>query len=341
MTTARWRILMTLLALKGVDGAQAQSAEDFSRRTPIGLVLAHAVGGDYDTIGRLVAAHIGRHIPGQPKIVVQNMAGASTIIATNYLYRVAPKDGSVIGSFSRNIPISAATGVENLAADPRHFGWLGGLGLMSRVCAASRATNATGLEELRSRTLVMGSTGSGSSQSLIPTVLNRVLGTRFKVVEGYTGTPQIFLAIERGEIEGMCHSWSVFESSHADAVASGKIKILFHLGELAFPEMPDLPSAFQYSNTEQKQYLRFVFSGAELGRPFVAPPGVPEDRLQVLRLAFRNMTADPAFLAAAEKAKLDVRLRTPQDLMALVDELFAIPQEQISRIKAVMPQMRD
>jgi tripartite-type tricarboxylate transporter receptor subunit TctC len=172
-------------------------------------------------------------------------------------------------------------------------------------------------------------------------VLNRVLGTRFKVVEGYTGTPQIFLAIERGEVEGMCHSWSVFESSHADTIWSGKIKILFHLGESAFPDMPDVPSVFAHANTEQKQYLRFVFSGAEFGRPFVAPPGVPEERLQVLRRAFRNMTEDPAFLAAAEKAKLDVRLRTPQDLMALVEELFATPQEQITRIKAVMPQMRD
>jgi tripartite-type tricarboxylate transporter receptor subunit TctC len=319
--------------------AHAQSPEEFYRGKQIRLIVGNSAGGDYDLAGRLLAKYLGAHIPGNPAVVVQNMPGASTIAATNYLYNKAPRDGTVFGSFSRNIPTQAVLGQKNLEADPRRFTWLGGSSLPSRVCVVTASSPVKTVADLFDRELIVGGSGAGSSLSIVPTTLNKVLGTKFKVVEGYAGANAAILALERGEVDGMCHTYSLFRSSHASLIKEGKVRVLFHAEEAPFPDDPSVLSIFAYAKTDrQKQLLRFIFSSVEFGRPYVAPPGIPEDRAAVLRKAFAAALNDPTLRAEAERSKMDMTYRAPDELMKLVQALYATPRELIAEAEEMMPE---
>jgi tripartite-type tricarboxylate transporter receptor subunit TctC len=311
----------------------------FYRGKQIRLIIGNPAGGDYDLGGRLLAKYLGAHIPGSPSVVVQNMPGASTIAATNYLYNKAPRDGTVFGSFSRNIPTQAVLGQKNLEADPRRFTWIGGSSLPSRVCVASSSSPVKTAADLFERELIVAGSGAGSSLSIVPTSLNKVLGAKFKVVEGYAGSSAGILALERGEVDGICHTYSLFRSSHASLIKEGKVRVLFHAEEAAFPDDPNVPSIFVHAKTDrQKQLLRFIFSSVEFGRPYVAPPEIPEDRAAALRKAFAAALKDPGLIAEAERAKMDMTYRSPDELMKLVQALYATPRELVAEAEEMMPE---
>jgi tripartite-type tricarboxylate transporter receptor subunit TctC len=319
--------------------AQGQSTEEFYRGKQIRLIVGNPPGGDYDLGGRLLAKYLGAHIPGNPSVVVQNMPGASTIAATNYLYNKAPRDGTVFGSFSRNIPTQAVLGQKNLEADPRRFTWIGGSSLPSRVCVVASSSPVKTVADLFQREVIVAGSGAGSSLSIVPTSLNKVLGTKFKVVEGYAGSSAGILALERGEVDGICHTYSLFRSSHASLIKEGKVRILLHAEEAAFPDDPNVPSIFDHAKTDrQKQLLRFIFSSVEFGRPYVAPPDIPEDRAAALRKAFAAALRDPGLLAEAERAKMDMTYRSPDELMRLVQALYATPRELVAEAEEMMPE---
>ena len=319
--------------------ALAQDAAYYSGKQ-IRLIVGHPAGGDYDAGGRLLAKYLPKYIPGQPTIVVQNMPAAASVVAANYLYAQAPKDGTVLGSFSRNIPNQAILRQANLEADPRRFNWLGATSLPSRVCVAWHTSNITRAEDVFTREMVTAGSGAGSSLSIVPTVLNHVLGTKFRVVQGYSGAPEAMLAIERGEVEGVCNSLAQFRS-HADLIRDGKLRILLHVEEAPIAEFPDLPSAFEFAKTnEQKQFLRFVFSSAEFGRPYVLPPDVPPERVQILRRAMADALKDPELIAEAHKGNLDMTYRSPEELTALIDKLQQTPQPMIDEVKRLVPNLQ-
>ena len=339
----RKMLAAAVLLAAGVLGlhlpAHAQSAEEFYRGKQIRLIIGNPAGGDYDLGGRLLAKYLGAHIPGSPSVVVQNMPGASTIAATNYLYNKAPRDGTVFGSFSRNIPTQAVLGQKNLEADPRRFTWIGGSSLPSRVCVAASSSPVKTAADLFERDLIVAGSGAGSSLSIVPTSLNKVLGTKFKVVEGYAGSSAGILALERGEVDGICHTYSLFRSSHASLIKEGKVRVLFHAEEAAFPDDPNVPSIFVHAKTDrQKQLLRFIFSSVEFGRPYVAPPEIPEDRAAALRKAFAAALKDPGLIAEAERAKMDMTYRSPDELMKLVQALYATPRELVAEAEEMMPE---
>jgi tripartite-type tricarboxylate transporter receptor subunit TctC len=331
-----------LLALCGLAGlARAETVEEFYRGKQVRLVLGHDVGGDYDLGGRLLGRYLGRYIPGSPTIVVQNMPGANSLVATNFLFNVAPKDGTVIGSFSRNIPGDAVRGLRNLNADPKRFGWIGATSRPGRICIARADSGVGSVKDLLSKELIVGGTGTGGVQSFVPNVVNKVLATKFKVVEGYKGYTDLIVAMERGEISGVCHVTDILMMSMGDAIRAGKYRVLFNVEETSVPDMPEVESIFKYvSNERHRQVLRLLFGSAEFGRPYAAPPDVPADRLAALRAAFDAAAKDPEFLEEAKRLKLDVTPSAGTDLQKLAEQLNAIPKDVIEAANEILPPQR-
>lgn len=333
---------VAVIGVVAVNAVSAQGVAEFYKDKQVRLIVANAPGGDYDLAGRLMARHIGRHIPGNPSVVVNNMPGAGTIIAANHLYNVAPKDGTVFGTFSRNLPSQAVLGRDTIKFDPRRFGWVGGIGLPSRVCVASISSPIKSIEDLFEREMVVGGSGAGSTPSTIPKFLTSVLGMKMRIIEGYGGTAAAVQAMERGEVDGLCQTFSTFKNLRAHLLEQGKIRVLFNTESTPFPYLPNVPSIFQYAKTdEQRQILTFITSSVELSRPFVLPPGTPGDRLAALRKAFAAAVKDPQLVEEADKQKIDITYRSPDDLLALVNALFATPKGLLERAAELVPSSGD
>ena len=265
------------VALASLLPAKAESVEQFYRGKQVRLIVGSSTGGDYDMGARLLARHLGRHIPGNPNVIVQNMPGSGSIRAVNHLYNVAPKDGTAIGSFSRNIPSQVVLGQANLKIDPRQLGWIGASSVPSRICIAWESSPIKTVGDLFKTEFIVGSTGVGSVYSILPTVMNDVLKTKFKIVEGYQGVADILLAMERGEVGGICHNLSAVQNLQADLLKTGKVRILFNAEEQPLADMPSVPTIFSYiKGAQERDLMRFVFgSTTGFGRPYAFPPGEP------------------------------------------------------------------
>jgi tripartite-type tricarboxylate transporter receptor subunit TctC len=326
-------VLALVLCCASALGAHAQ---DFYKGKQVRMVIGHPVGGDYDIGGRLLAKYMSRHIPGQPIIIVQNMPAAGSIVAANYLHNQAPRDGLVFGSFSRNWPGQALMGQSIIEADPRRFNWLGATSLPSRICVNWFTSRVKTVDDVRLREFIVAGS-AGSSLSIIPSVLNHVLGTKFRVIEGYKGTTDAVLAMERGEVQGVCATYGQFRI-YEQLLREGKIRFILRAEEAAIPELEDVPSIFDFAKTnEQRQLMRFVFSSVEFGRPYVLPPSTPKERVHELRRAFAETVHDPELVAEADKLKLDMTYRSPEDLERLVTNLYETPPEMVETVKKLVP----
>ncbi len=318
-----------------VHHAQAQAPEEFYRGKQIRMIIGHPVGGDYDIGGRLLAKYLPRHVPGRPTIVVQNLPTAASIAAANTLLGAAPKDGTVFGSFSRNLPSQAVLGHPNLQADMSKFEWLGAVSQPSRICVSWHSSRVKKAEDIFAHELIVPGGGASSGLSIVPLIINHALGTKFRIVEGYRAFPDAMLAFQRGEVEGICNTYSQIVAQ-ADLVRERKLNFLFSSEESA--PRPDIPSIFKFVRTnEQAQLLRFVFSSTEFGRPYVFPPGVPHDRVAAMRAAFKATLADPDLLHEAARSDLDMSLRAPEDLMGLIGQLYATPPATLEVVRKLLP----
>ena len=318
--------------------ASADAVGDFYRGKQVRIVVGNAVGADYDLGGRLLARHMHRHMPGGPAFIVQNMPGAASINAANFIYNVAPKDGLLFGSVSRNLPSQAIVGRETLKADPRKFQWIGSSGTNTVVCYVRASSPVKSARDLFSRDLIVGGIGSGSSQSSIPAALNRLLGMRFKLVEGYKGNADALVALERAEIDGLCSGYSPLLTTHASLLDEGRIRLILHSRRSPIERAADVPSFFDFAKDERtRKMLSFLFSSDEFGRPYFAAPGVAPERLSALRAAFKETLADPALRADATKMQLDMTYRPPEALDAFVQELAATPSDVVKDIQELAP----
>ena len=330
--------LSSLLALDGT--AAAQPASDYYRDKQIRMIVGHPVGNDYDLGGRFLAKYLVKHIPGNPMIVVSNMPVASSVAAANFLFSQAPRDGTVFGSFSRNIPSQALMGQANLKVDPRKYNWLGGTALPGRVCAAWHTAKVRTPADLLTTELIVGGGGAGTSLSIVPTVFNHVLGTKFRVVEGYKGTTDAVLAMERGEVEGVCATYGQFRV-YEQMIKDGKLRFILRAEESPIPEIPHVPSIYDLAKTdEQRQLMRFVFSSVEFGRPYVLPPDSPPALVALMRQAFADAVNDPELIAEAARLKLDMTFRPPDDLVKLVDNLYKTPPAIIDTVRKLVPNIK-
>lgn len=336
----RTPIVFAGLTLFATGAVHAQPADEFyKRKQTLELIAGAGPGSTYAVWGQVVARYMTKYLPGAPTIVVKAMPGGGGIVAANYLYSVAPKDGSVIGTFSRNLPFQAYLGGEkSISFDPRQFHWLGSVEASVRTCAVLAKAGVRNVNELKQKEVVVGGTGPGSGQSFLPSVVNTLVGTKFKVVDGYRSAEEIHLAIDRGEVSGICGGHDTIVRNQQAKLDSGEMIVLFNLERQRNPALNGVPSIAEFiTEPESRQLFAFITSPVEMGRPFVAPPGVPTDRVGALKSAFEQAVADPAFVAETAKLKLELSVTKGEQLAATVDELYATPKPVVEKALKIMP----
>jgi tripartite-type tricarboxylate transporter receptor subunit TctC len=317
-----------LLALLLVPLAgRAEDAAGFYRGKQIRLIVGTAAGQDYDIWARLIARHLGRHIAGNPGFVVENMPGGGHIIATNYLFNIAAKDGSVLGMVTRNITDDAILNFPNVRFEPQKFTWLGSPEINHRGLFVASRTGVEKAQDLFDKEVVVGATGAGQAVTTAPILLKNVLGMKLKIVLGYGAPQDVVLAIERGEVAWLVDSVGAANGARRDWIRSGLMRLLFTMeqGKLAWAEVPTI---FELVKTEeQRRIFAFLASSMELGRPLLAPPGVPSERVEILRRAFDATMRDPAFLKEADGLGFEVTPQTGEEIERRTKEAMATPRE--------------
>jgi hypothetical protein len=317
----------------GRDNAVAQ----FYRGKQIVVVVGASTGGGYDLLARLMARHLGRHIPGQPQLVVKNVPAANSLVAANDLYNRLPQDGSHIGLLIRNMLLARVTNPGGVRFDIEKFNWLGTLATETAVAVAWHTVPISNFDDLLRKELIVGGM-TGVDPETTPRVYNALIGTKFKIVNGYKGTFDIALAMERGEVEGIGDwSWSSLNSTRPDWVRDRKISLLLQGALKKDPGLSSVPFALDYvRNDFDRQVLMLYLSQKDAARPVVAPPGVPADRLQALRDAFTVMAQDPAFRADAEKSQLLVNPSAGADVQRVAAMISSAPDEVVKRLVALI-----
>jgi tripartite-type tricarboxylate transporter receptor subunit TctC len=300
------------LAIVPATMVSAQTPAEFYKGKNVDLMVGYSAGGGYDVYARMVARYIGKHIPGNPTVVVKNLDGAGSLRLANALYHQLPKDGTVFGTVARGAAFDPLLGNKAAQFDASKFSWIGSANDEVSVCVAWHTSGITKIEDTFNKELVVGGTGPSADTDQFPRIVNGVLGTKMKIVTGYPGGNDVSLAMERGEVQGRCGwSWSSVIATRKDWYDSKKINVLVQMSLAKHPDLPNVPLVLDLAKTpEQKQILTLVFARQALGRPFLAPPGVPADRLAALRKAFMDTMNDPEFIAEADKAKLEI---TPID----------------------------
>jgi tripartite-type tricarboxylate transporter receptor subunit TctC len=308
--------------------AAAAGVEDFYKGRTVSIIIGYSVGGGYDTYGRMLARYLGDHIPGRPNVVPQNMPGAGSVKAANYIYGVAAKDGAVIGTFGRTIPVTPLLAAAGAAFDGTKFTWLGSISKDTSLCVTSAKSEVKTWADFVTKPSTLGGEGAGADPDVFAHLYKNVFGAKSRLVTGYPGTNDVALAMERQEIDGFCGlSWSTLKSRHPEWLANKSINIIVQAGLKKEPELPDVPFAIELAtNPEQLQIVKLVLVSQEMARPFAAPPGLPADRKAALISAFEQTMKDPAFLAEAKTQVLDVDPVSAAEIDGLLAEVYATPK---------------
>ncbi len=327
-------VLLAALAMHA-GGARAQSATEFYPGKTLTLIISTGSGGGLDASARLIARHMGNHIPGKPSIVPRNMTGAGHLAATNYVYAQAPKDGTTIAAI-----LPAFVGYQMLDGkgsqyDAAKFQWLGASDVDNQNLFVWHTTGVKSVEDARRKEILMGATGAGSYTALWPTVMNNLLGTKFKIVSGYKSTNEVHLAMQRGEVEGRAgNAFSSLKSQNGDWLAEKKINLLLQIGTEREPDFPELPLLSDLTrNDDHRRILAFLSGEVGIGKPFLTTPGVPTDRLAALRSAFEATTKDPAYLAEAQRLNIGVRAASHEKIAAIAQSILATPPELVAKTR--------
>jgi tripartite-type tricarboxylate transporter receptor subunit TctC len=327
-----------LLALASLAPARADSVADFYKGRTVDVYVGYSTGGGYDIYARALARHMGRFIPGNPTLVPKNMEGAGSLRLANWLANAAPRDGSVFGTIGRGTafdPVLGQPGAQFTAGD---FSWLGSMNQEVSICASWFDSGVNTFADLRTKELLVGAVSNNDDTGQFARVMNTVLGTKMKIVAGYPGGNDVVLAMERGEVKGRCGwSWSSVLAAHIAWWKEKKINILVQLALDKHPDLPDVPLVTELAtNPARRQMLRMIFARQVMGRPFVAPPGVPAERVAALRKALMDTMADKDFLADAAKAKLEINPVDGAKVEALVKEIYATPAEVAKQAAAAL-----
>lgn len=329
------------VVVAGTRPAGAQSVEEFYKGKRIEYIIGVPTGAAYDIWGRAIGRHMGKHIPGNPSFLPKNMPGASTMVATNFLYTQAPRDGTAISQMGRSMPLQEVLGNSAVQYKSAEFSWLGSGEPINHLCVAMPSAKVKSGAGLLKEELLVGGTGAGSNITNAPKLFGSLLGMKFKLVEGYGSPPEIFLAMERGEVEGICTSMSGIEATRPGWIAEGKLRVLFNMEEKPVPGI-DAPSIYSFARTdEQRQILAFFTSSAELGWPVAAAPGVPKDRVEALRRAYDATMKDKEFLAEAATLGLRIAPLTGEAVSHVIDRLIKTPKAIVDKTIGMVGQMRD
>src|ERR687892_288554 len=327
-----------LIVLAG--GGRAMAADDFFKGKTIRFIVGFAAGGGFDTYSRMIARHIGKHIPGNPNTVVENMTGAGSLIAANYMYNRAEPDGLTIGNFIGPLVLQNVLGNKATKFDGRKFGWLGVPTPDSGVCVLTKASGISSVDEWfkAKEPVKLGGTAPGSTTDDVPKLVKAAIGLPIQMIEGYKGTARIRVAAEAGEIDGGCWAWQSIKPTWAKALESGEVLAVLQTMLESHPELKHVPLAINYAKTDEARELLKIVDGAYgvVARPYSVPPGMPKERLMMLQKAFMETTKDPELLAEAKKAKLEFKPVDGPTIAKLFAGFYDLKDTTKSKLKAII-----
>ena len=344
LTTAAVCVAVGLgLSSAGIAADDKEDVANFYRGKQMRIIVGSGAGGGYDTYARLVERHIGRHIPGNPSLITQNMTGAGGVVAANYVANAAPKDGTIIGGMQRSVALVALLGQKGPKYEPDKLNWLGSLAKEAGVCALATRTGATSLNAIFQKQYTVGGTGPNTTE-FWPALFRNLLAAKFKLIRGYPSTPQVHLAIARGELDGVCQSWASFSVQAAEMLKAGTIKPLVQVSLHPDPEMttlgvPMLDEFLTADNLAQGQnlddvrlFFKLTVIPPVMGRPFAMAPDVPKARVDAIRAAFIAMTKDPEFLADAKRLRREIEVVTGDEIQQIISDLAKTPKAKLAAL---------
>jgi tripartite-type tricarboxylate transporter receptor subunit TctC len=326
------------MAFAGCSAATAQTPADFYKGRNVTIVIGIAPGGGYDLGARMVARHISKHIPGNPNVIAQNMPGANSVLAANYVSGIAPKDGSIIWTGSRSTSYEPLMGNPQAKFDPGKVRWLGSVSSEIGIIFAWHTAPHQSADDLWKRELVVGAVDRGAENFLFPNAFNNLLGTKFRIVRGYANQPAIVLAMERGELQGDGNgAWSNFPVTHGDWLREKKVRLLMQSAIERHPDLPDLPTVMEFAKTdEQREILRMLLSMKTFGYPYFIAPEVPDDRVKALRAAFDATMKDEAFLADINMLLRKIAPATGAEMDRVMAAVYAEPAYLIEKMRSAL-----
>jgi tripartite-type tricarboxylate transporter receptor subunit TctC len=334
--TSKLFVLAALLSAH-ISAAFAQSNDDFYRGKTLQIDVGFGPGGGYDLWARTLARHIGKHIPGHPAVLVQNLPGAGSLTALSRLYNTAPKDGTVIAAVARAAVLGPLVGATGARFDPRRLSWIGTPTIDTNICIANTTAPVKTAKDLFDHTLITGDTGPGSGTYLYPRGLKELIGLKFQSVSGFPSTADVFLAMERGEVDGVCEALDSIISRRPDWIPGRKVVPILQGGAEPDSELRDVPFVLDLArNDEERQAIAFLYAGEGVGRPYVAPPELPESRLAVLRAAFDATMQDADFIGDARSQKFIPKPRSGAYLDRLVRKIYTTPTRVLERVGALL-----
>ena len=326
-------LAVTAATILTAPSASAQTGPSLAGRT-VQVIVGFGPGGGFDLWGRLVARHIGNHIPGSPSVIVKNMPGAGGLKMVNWLYNVAPKDGTALATAPQAIAIEQALGSDGIQYDARKYTWIGRATPVVEVTFTWHTSPTKTLEDARQRETIMGGSGPTSPTVFYLKLLNGLAGTKFKIIPNYRGTAEVQLGIERGEIEGGSKSWESMRVDNADWLRDKKVNILLQYAAERSPDLPDVPLLSELGKTEaDRTALKLYTFGNELGRSIMSTPGLPAERTAALRKAFMDAMQSPEMKAEVQKLKVDIGPMSGEKVAALIDETLKIPHDIVERAR--------
>lgn len=316
----------------------ADADEEFYKGRQIFWILSAGEGGGYAQYAQAFAPFFSAHIPGRPKIVIQNMPGAGGIRAMMHLGTVAPKDGSTIGMVHSSVPFAPLYGVKGANFDPRQMNWIGSISRATAICVAWHASGVREWKDLFEKEYIVGGTGAGSQMETLPAMLNKVFGTKIKIISGYKGGNDVYLAMERGEVSGRCGGLiSSIRSTRPEWFPQHKVHVPVQIALERSPHLPDVPALGEIvPDQRKKQILQLVLAPQEMDRPILAPPGAPPSRVATLRKAFDAAMSDPDFIAEARKQGLEIDAVSGDKVAEIVRSAFSLPPDIVTAAKDAM-----
>lgn len=340
LSARRRRYLLPVIALAACSATAVAQENDpvatFYRGKNIDILIGYSAGGSYDAYARIVGRFIGNHVPGQPRVVMRQMAGGGSRIAANHVYNIAPRDGTVMATADQAMPVQQAVGDPDIKFDTSRFNWIGNPTADNNLLVVWHTSGVRTLDDIKQKEVVLASTGINTS-SQYAQALNSIAGARFKIVLGYPGAAEMGLAMERGEAMSHTAPWAAWKANRPDWVRDKKINIIFQVGLKRSRELPDVPLFMDYAKNDlDRAALRLFSAAATIGRPLFSTPDVPKERVDALRTAFDATVKDPAFLEAAAKSGLDIEPVSGVELQRIVDEIVSTPKNVTERLAKII-----
>jgi tripartite-type tricarboxylate transporter receptor subunit TctC len=333
------RALIAAVTLGLASGpVAADPIADFYKGRVVNWILSAGAGGGYSSYAHVFAPYLSAHIPGKPNIVVQNMPGAGGIRAMIYLQNVAPRDGTTIGLVHSSVPFAPLYGIKGANFDPRQMNWIGSINAATGICVSWTASGVTKWDDLFKQEYVVGGTGAGSQMETMPAMINKLFGTKIKIVSGYKGGNDVYLAMERGEVQGRCGGLkSSIKSTRPDWFPQKKVSVPVQIALSRDPEFPDSPALVEFAKDEKtKQILELTLAPMAMDRPILLPPGTPPDKVEALRQAFHEAMNDPKFIADAKRTNIEIEEVSGEAIASIIQRAYAMPPDIIKAANEAM-----